>query len=493
MKNSLLKLFAAAFIGGIVAVSAITLFQEEPKVYQTIENKQQARLSGHQTATSLPGNVDFTTAAEMSTQGVVHIKTYRDVTQQYYRRSPFDDMLKDFFGQQYQQQPQQQDPQQQRAGSGSGVIITADGYITTNNHVIDGADKVEVVLNDKRRFDAEVIGTDPTTDLALLKINEDNLPFIEYGNSDDLQIGEWVMAVGNPFDLTSTVTAGIVSAKARNINILRGKTNMAIESFIQTDAAVNPGNSGGALVNLNGKLVGINSAIASPTGAFAGYSFAIPVALVKKVTNDLLKYGEVQRALLGVSIADVTAELAEEKELEEVKGVYIAALVEDGAAADAGIEKGDVIIKINGHEVNSSSELQEAVGRFRPGNKISVTVLRNGKEKKLTAELKNKMGNTEIVKRDSKAIVTVLGSKFQPITPDEKKKFQLNNGVKIVELGEGKFRNAGMKKGFIIISIDRKQVETPADIVDVMSNKQGGLLIEGIYPNGEKAYYALGW
>ena len=302
-----------------------------------------------------------------------------------------------------------------------------------------------------------------------------------------------MLAVGNPFDVTSTVTAGIVSAKARNINILRGKTNMAIESFIQTDAAVNPGNSGGALVNLDGKLVGINSAIASPTGAYAGYSFAIPEAIVKKVTTDLLKYGQVQRALLGVSIADVTAELAEEKKLDNVNGVYVAGTVEGGSADEAGIEEGDVIIAIQNQKVNTSSELQEAVARHQPGDKLKITVIRDGKKKEVETTLKNKLGNTDIVKRDEESVVEVLGSKFQPLTKEEKKKFDVNSGVKIVELGEGKFKNAGMKKGFIILSVDRKQVETPADVIDIMSNKTGGILIEGMYPTGQKAYYAIGW
>ena len=280
MRKQILNIFTAALVGGGVALGVVKIYEKQTPQKETIIQDQPVRFSSNsQMNVMAPGAVDFTFAAERTTSGVVHIKTYRDVqVQQYY--SPFDDLFRDFFGNRYQpQQRPQGESQQQRAGSGSGVIITADGYIATNNHVVEGADKVEVVLDDRRRYDAEVIGKDPTTDLALLKINEQELPFIEFGNSDELKIGEWVLAVGNPFDLTSTVTAGIVSAKARNINILRGKTNMAIESFIQTDAAVNPGNSGGALVNLDGKLVGINSAIASPTGAYAGYSFAIPEAI----------------------------------------------------------------------------------------------------------------------------------------------------------------------------------------------------------------------
>lgn len=496
MRKQILNIFVAALVGGGVSFGVVQFFEKENQKIEIQSRHQPVAVTNTSSMNAMGiGSVDFTFAASKTTPGVVHIKTYREVQpQQYY--SPFDELFRDYFGNRYQpqqRQPQQIEPQQQRAGSGSGVIITADGYIATNNHVIDGADKVEVVLDDRRRYDAEVIGHDPTTDLALLKINETELPYIEFGNSDNLKIGEWVLAVGNPFDLTSTVTAGIVSAKARNINILRGRTNMAIESFIQTDAAVNPGNSGGALVSLEGKLVGINSAIASPTGAYAGYSFAVPVAIVKKVTNDLLLYGQVQRALLGVSIADVTAELAEEKELATVNGVYVAATVDGGSAEEAGIEAGDVIIAIDGLSVNTSSELQEAVARHQPGDKIDVSVMRGKKRKDITTVLKNKLGNTDLVKRDDEAIVEVLGSKFQPLTEEEKKNLKVNNGVEIVELGEGKFRNAGMKKGFVILSVDRKQVETPADIVDIMSNKQGGVLIEGIYPNGEKAYYAIGW
>lgn len=495
MKKQISMIFSAAIIGGLVAVGAQQFFTEtETSNLMKPEKIQQGSNYTSQTSMNalVPAGVDFTVAAERTTSGVVHIKTYRNV-QQRSSGSPFDQLFRDYFGQQYQQQQPQRQSEPQRAGSGSGVVLTADGYIVTNNHVIDGADKVEVVLNDRRRYDAEVIGVDPTTDLALLKVEETELDYIEYGDSDELKIGEWVLAVGNPFDLTSTVTAGIVSAKARNINILKGKSNMAIESFIQTDAAVNPGNSGGALVNLNGQLIGINSAIASPTGAYAGYSFAIPVALVKKVANDLLKYGEVQRALLGVSIADVSAELAEEKGLGSVEGVYIAAVIEDGAAEESGIEVGDVIIAINDQKVNTSSELLEAVARYRPGNKIEVKVLREGKKKIFKTTLKNKMGTTEIVKKDSEAEVVVLGSRFKPLSKKEKKELGVSSGVVMTELGEGKFRNAGIKKGFIILSIDRHPVETPSDIVDIMSNKRGGLLIEGMYETGEKAYYAIGW
>lgn len=319
-KKQFLGILAASVLGGAVAIGGFKMFSEdkEPnKKFITIESEQKYNLTGYDDIkVDVPGGLDFRKAAKATTPGVVHIKTYAEVKQR--QQSPFqDEMFREFFGDRFQQAPQQQQQPEgpQPAASGSGVILTPSGYIATNNHVVKGADKVEVVLHDKRRYEAQVVGTDPTTDLALLKIDEENLPFIPYGESDKVEIGDWVLAVGNPFNLNSTVTAGIVSAKARNIHILQDKDNLAVESFIQTDAAVNPGNSGGALVGLDGKLIGINTAIATPTGTYAGYSFAVPSSLVKKVIQDLKDHGQVQRALLGVNIQDVTAELADEKEL----------------------------------------------------------------------------------------------------------------------------------------------------------------------------------
>lgn len=435
--------------------------------------------------TIVPG--DFVEAAEKTVNSVVNIKSiYENSSNQLYY-----DPFRFFFGDSPYHRPQQQ------MATGSGVILTEDGYIVTNNHVIKGAQKIEVTLNNKEAYEAKVIGIDPGTDLALLKIDAEKLPYIQYGNSDDVKIGEWVLAVGNPFNLTSTVTAGIVSAKARNINIIGGDPRngqIPIESFIQTDAAVNPGNSGGALVNTRGELIGINTAIASNTGSYTGYSFAIPVNIVQKVVTDLAEFGEVQRALLGVSIRDIDSKLAREKNLKELSGVYVAGTIENGSAEDAGIKEGDIITKINNVAVNSVPQLQEQVGRFRPGDKIAVEIIRNGIIKSIPVLLKNRKGNTEIVKRSEviKESISSLGASFEPIDKEEKERLKLSGGAKITALSPGKLRSAGIKEGFIITKIDKKEIKSPEDIESALYNKKGGVLIEGVYPNGMRAYYGFG-
>ncbi len=428
--------------------------------------------------------IDFTTAAENTVPAVVHVKTSYESKGGY--NSPFFDPFGNFFfGNPHQQQRM---PQQQ--ASGSGVIISEDGYIVTNNHVVDEAQKVEVTLDDKRTYTAKVIGTDPSTDLALLKVEQKGLPYISYGNSSNVRVGEWVLAVGNPFNLTSTVTAGIVSAKARNIHILPDQ-KFPIESFIQTDAAVNPGNSGGALVNTNGELIGINAAIASNTGSYSGYSFAIPVNIVKKVVDDLLEYGNVQRGFIGVSIRDIDAALAKDKDLKNYNGVYVNGLTPGGAASSAGIKEGDIITKINDAPVRTSPELQEQVGLYRPGDKINVTLLRDEKEKVLTVTLRNKEGNTNVIKNETE-VVNALGATLENISNGEKSKLGIETGVKIKDLGTGKLKSAGIKDGFIITRIDNKDVASASDVIDYLQNKKGGVLIEGIYPNGMRAYYGFG-
>ncbi|MBP6400944.1 MAG: Do family serine endopeptidase [Bacteroidia bacterium] len=424
---------------------------------------------------SLP---DFTKAADLTVHAVVHVKTFygnRSLGNNPFGYNPFD-----FWG-----RPREN---QQQEASGSGVIITDDGYIVTNNHVVDNAEKVEVTLNDNRTFAAKVVGTDPSTDLALLKIDEKALPYVVYGNSDNLKVGEWVMAVGNPFNLTSTVTAGIVSAKARNIGILPDQ--FKIESFIQTDAAVNPGNSGGALVNTHGELVGINSAIASNTGSFTGYSFAIPVNLVKKVMDDLVEFGSVQRGFIGVSIRDVDSKLADEKGLKETQGVYVAGLSEGGAASEAGLKEGDIITKVGEIGINSTPQLQEQIGRFRPGDKVNVTVQRNGAEKTFAVVLRNKDGDTKVIKNDQ--VLNLLGGTFENLQKEDGSKLGLQGGVRISKLMAGKLRSAGIREGFIITSIDKKPIRSTEDLENALKTKQGGVLIEGIYPNGMKAYYGFG-
>ncbi|MEO8590376.1 MAG: Do family serine endopeptidase [Flavobacteriales bacterium] len=426
--------------------------------------------------------VDFTGAAENSVNAVVHVTTEATVNV----RDPMADF---FWG---YRAPNQQ---QQRQGAGSGVIIGSDGFIVTNNHVVEGADKIEVHLNDRRVYEAKVVGRDPSTDIAVLKIDAKDLATLPYGNSDEVRVGEWVLAVGNPMNLTSTVTAGIVSAKARNINLLQydpSRDIFPIESFIQTDAAVNPGNSGGALVNANGELIGINSAIASATGSYTGYSFAIPVNIVKKVTRDLVEFGSVQRAYLGVSIRDLDTQLAEELDMDRPYGVYVNGLTDGGAAQKAGIIKGDVIVKVGDINVNDVPQLQEQVGKFHPGDHVPVTILRSGNEKVVEMTLLGREGSTVAAITQPTEDLAALGAELRTATSDELKALKLRNGVKVVTVSGGKFRSTGIHEGFIITRIDEEPITAPQDVERVLASKRGGVLVEGVYPNGMKAYYGLG-
>ncbi len=482
MKTTIKKILALLGIASLGGFSGVAFYKAVEKDYYEAgfsgQNQSKVVLTNY---AAPEATIDFTKAADMTVHAVVHVKTY------YEQSAPVNDPFYNFFGGNQMMQPKQME------ASGSGVIISEDGYIITNNHVVNNADKIEVTLNDRNTYIAKIIGTDPSTDLALIKIDQNKLPYIFYGNSDDLKVGEWVLAVGNPFNLTSTVTAGIVSAKARNINILANPQNnpYAIESFIQTDAAVNPGNSGGALVNTRGELVGINSAIASNTGSYTGYSFAIPVNIVQKVAGDLLRFGEVQRGFLGVSIRDIDSKFAKEKDLKELRGVYVAGLTEGGTAAESGIEVGDVITKIDDVEVNTSPQLQEQVSRYRPGDKLNATIIRDGKEKLIALVLKNKNGNTEVVKKEKTEIITLLGANFETLTSDEKARLK-TNGIRISKLNGGILRNAGIREGFIITSIDKKPINVTEDLVNALQNKKGGVLIEGVYPNGMHAYYGFG-
>ncbi len=480
MKANIKKTFAIFSIAAMGGIAGAFLFKNlNPEMVTktgNVSDRQKAQFVNLPSNT-VSGLTDFTKSAEMTIHAVVHVKTTSTAQVNYnpFGFSPFDFGLR---------QPQAREQQ----SSGSGVIITDDGYIVTNNHVVENADKIDITLNDNRTYAAKVIGTDPSTDLALLKINEKNLPFIVYGNSDNTKVGEWVLAVGNPFNLTSTVTAGIISAKARNIGILPDQYK--IESFLQTDAAVNPGNSGGALVNLNGELVGINSAIASATGSYTGYSFAIPANLVRKVVDDLVEFGNVQRGFIGISIRDIDNRLKDEKGIKETQGVYVEALTEGGAAASAGIKEGDIIIKVGSAEVNSTPQLQEQIGRFRPGDKINVTLIRENEEKVVPVILRNKDGDTQLVKTEPS--LNILGANFENASKEEKNKLGLTGGVKISKLMAGKLRSAGIKEGFIITSIDKKPIRTTNDLETAIKAKQGGILIEGVYPNGAKAYYGFG-
>ena len=456
-------------------------------------------------------DTDFTVAAELSIHAVVHVKTKIPMRTQRFGGNGFGDGSDDdfggdsffryFFGQPQQpQQPQQQqrrNRQQQQVptqeASGSGVIISNDGYIVTNNHVVDQSSEIEVTLNDKRTFKAKVIGADPNTDIALIKIDAKDLPIIAFGNSDQLKVGEWVLAVGNPFNLTSTVTAGIVSAKARNIGIINSK--LKIESFIQTDAAINPGNSGGALVNTRGELIGINTAIASETGTYSGYGFAVPVSIVQKVVGDIRKYGVVQRAMLGVHIGDITDELAKEKKLKTLVGVYVDAVDEESAALKAGIKAGDIINDVNGTAVKSTSELQEQISRYHPGDKITVTVLRDNKPEKFNVELKNSQGSTGIVSAQNSE--DVLGATYKELTDKQKQQLGVQYGIEVKSLSKGKLAELGVKPGFIILKVNNKPIYSAAEIQtaydDAMNNGQRDkvLLIAGLYPNGKIIYFAV--
>lgn len=481
--KKILGTFLVACLGGAVALGVFKIVDKEtPK---SIQDKQNEVAFARVVNPDGTPSFDFTAPSKVATPAVVHIKTTVETASNH--GGGLD--LFEFFGDGFEM------PEMQPGGgSGSGVVITNDGYIATNNHVIDGASTIEVVLQDKRSFTAELIGRDPSTDLALLKIDAKDLPFLHFGNSDNVQVGEWVLAVGNPFNLTSTVTAGIVSAKGRNINLLRDRNNQyAIENFIQTDAAVNPGNSGGALVNMDGELIGINTAIATRTGSYSGYSFAVPVNIVKKVMDDILKYGEVQRGFLGIEITDVTATLAEEKGIKEIKGVYVNRVNEGSAADKAGIKNGDVVVKVGDVAVNSSSELQEQVSRFHPGDKVNVTVSRNGKEMVLTPILKNREGTTEILKKSEAAdkTTTVKGIELEKISSADKDKHGIKSGVKISKIKSGAFKNARVPEGFIITHIDKRTIANPADAERTLSNKKGGVLIEGINPDGSTGVYGL--
>ena len=487
-KTKLLGLFLA-----VVAISIATnlttdyISKNRSKENTLKENQVPSSYANFARAASAM-ETDFTVAAELSVHAVVHVKTKTPMRAQ--RFGGFDDPFFEFFFGLPQQQPQEAPMQE---SSGSGVIISNDGYIVTNNHVIDNSKEIEVTLNDKRTFKAKLVGTDPNTDIALIKIDAEKLPVILFGNSDSLKVGEWVLAVGNPFNLTSTVTAGIVSAKARNINIINSK--MKIESFIQTDAAVNPGNSGGALVNTRGELVGINTAIASQTGSYAGYAFAVPTSIVQKVVSDIRQFGVVQRAVLGVSMGDITDKLAKEKNLKTMEGAYVDEVVENSAAEKAGIKKEDVITKVNGVDVKSAAQLQEQIGRYSPGDKVSITVLRNNKEITLNAELKNRQGNTSVVSSD--ANTDMLGAEFKEISAKLKNQFQLEYGIEVKSVSKGKFQQAGIKPGFIIVKINNQAIRSVDDIESALdaaintSDQFKVLNIAGIYPNGKVSYYAI--
>ena len=484
--------FLAAVLGSGFTLGVHSLLDEPQQ--DRIVAADEATVAFHSTAMpntlSQPVEVafDFTKAAALVNPSVVHIKSTirREYAQRTPQNIPFP--FREFFGDQFGQPraPQSQEGQ----ASGSGVLISKDGYIVTNNHVIDGATEVKISLYDKREYPATVVGTDPNTDIALLKVEESvDLPFLTFGNSDAVRVGQWVLAVGNPFDLESTVTAGIVSAKGRNISLLN-KGGAPIESFIQTDAAVNPGNSGGALVNTNGELIGINTAIASPTGSYAGYSFAVPSDLVRKVVSDLKEYGAVQRAYLGINIRPVTGELATDKDLTSTRGVYIAGLSEGGAAEKGGLKEGDVILSIDGRKVNSVGELQENIARKKPGQKLEVVVERDRARITVPVQLQD-FAKGKIAANEK--VFSKLGARFKELSAEEAEEADVPYGIQLVEVLPGKLSaQSRMQRGFIITKADRQPVKSIKDLDRILGSAKDGVLIEGKYPGGRTEYFGLG-
>ena len=469
-------------IGGLVALGAAHSLGWTGKtviIEDTNQGVSQANLTADGPLPSAP--TDFVAAAERTVEAVVHVKTTAERVQNYY--NPFNDL---FFGR--PSTPEKFEVE----GSGSGVILTEDGYIVTNNHVIKGAKTIVVTTSNNDEYEAELIGADPTTDIALLKIEGNALTKVDVANSDKVRLGQWVLAVGNPFNLTSTVTAGIISAKGRDINIIDEQS--AIESFLQTDAAVNPGNSGGALVNTAGELVGINTAISSRSGSFEGYSFAVPANLMLKVVNDLKEYGRVQRAFIGINYNEVTAALSEELNLEVNKGVYVANVISEGAADDAGITKGDVIINVNGKSIVSGADLTEALGQRRPGEKLSVVVNRSGKNKAFEVVLKNKLGTTEMLTKEEE-LLRNFGAELEELSSTDKRRLGLRYGIKVSKILGGRFQKAGIPKDFIIVKLNNVYVENVESFERLVRqfNPGDGVLIQGFEPNGKANYYAFEW
>ena len=490
-KHKIFTLVLAGVAGGVASLGGYMVVASNQAT--TIEAKQNAsgQLARYASLNAVPA-FDFTGVSEIANPAVVHIKSTisggnamgEGNRQQQMPVDPFE-----FFRGGPGMEFQQQGPRQ---ASGSGVSLSDDGFVVTNNHVIDGASKIEVVLNDKRTYVAELVGTDPNTDIALLRIGEKGLPFLKLGNSDEVKVGQWVVAVGNPFNLNSTVTLGIVSAMGRNIDLLRSKGNKyAIENFIQTDAAINPGNSGGALVNTAGELVGINTAIASETGSYAGYGFAVPVNLVKKVVNDIMKYGKVQRALLGVSIQEISQELADAQGLKDLKGVYVAEVVENGAGEKAGIKKGDVILKVAGIEVNTSSRLQEEVGKYRPGDKVVITVRRKSGVMDIEATLLKADGKTKLEVAENEVSDAYLGMKMDNVTREEKLALGVKSGVKVTALDKGLFKDAGIPSGFVITHINNEPVYSAKGASSLLKSLSGAITIEGFTADKKERVFAV--
>jgi len=494
----------SGLIALIVSLSSFGLLNYFEKDSKSIKIEHINNVPSHKAVFSVdqdgnPVPLDFHETATDVLNGVVHIKSTQFMQQSrpQYQFKQFPDPFREFFGEGFKRQFQFPNDNSginpSKIGSGSGVIISEDGYIITNNHVVDNSEDIEITLHDNRTYKADVVGTDPSTDLALLKIKENNLPTVPFTNSERVKIGQWVMAVGNPMGLNSTVTAGIISAKGRNINILKDK--YAVENFIQTDAAINPGNSGGALVNLDGGLVGINTAIASPTGSFAGYGFAIPSNIVHKVITDLMEYGVVQRGVLGVMIKTVNSNLAKEKSLDRLKGVYVDSLMEKSAALNAGIRIGDVIYKVNDTQVSTSSELQGIIAQYRPGEMVDINVDREGKQMNFKVKLNSSDGHTEELSKESGQLLKLLGAVLENVPEDIKSEYNIKHGVMVEKIFPGKIRKqTKMKDGFVITHVNKKKVNDLHDLLKYMNEEKGGYMLEGVYSDSpDKHYYAIGF
>lgn len=492
MKSNM-KTLMLGLLGGSLPLIAFFMFYSptNKQVGNTNKSAQEIYQNTNYIPTGMTNTVpktsiDFVPASTKTVHSVVHVKT--KVVHTTVQR----DLFYEFF---YGPGAGERERKHYGQGSGSGVIVSSDGYIVTNNHVIENATEIEVTLNDNTTYSAEIIGTDPSTDLAVLKIDAEGLAAISMGNSDDVQVGEWVLAVGNPFNLTSTVTAGIVSAKARSINIIgsRNRDIIPLESFIQTDAAVNPGNSGGALVNTNGELVGINTAIASQTGSYTGYSFAIPSKLVKKIMTDIIDYGMVQRAFLGIQIATINQELVDEKDLPDTKGVYIVQVNEDSGAEKAKLKEGDVILKVGNKEVNSPTQLQEEIGKRRPGDLVPLTIRRDEEIFVRDVLLKNIDGTTELKSKEEIEKYAALGATFRDLSNEEKKALNIDHGVKIESISTGRLKALGLSEGMIVTRLNNEKVMSVDQLTGFLKNsKNKGVLLEVMDESGRKDYVGFG-
>lgn len=500
------QLVLVGLISGALSAGAVQMLNHSEKdvVFKEAPAASLNTLTSVGNPSGVPG--DFIYAAEVSMPAVVHITSTLKTRGGNTRQMQIPEELREFFGERAPQGPQ---GSQKQKASGSGVIISSDGYIVTNNHVVEGAEELEVVLNDKHTYKAKVIGTDPSTDLAVIQIPAQNLAALTFGNSDAARVGEWVVAVGNPFNLESTVTTGIVSAKGRGLGIIgqrrRGNfegpaptVDSPLESFIQTDAVVNPGNSGGALVNLKGELIGINTAIASPTGSFAGYAFAVPSNLVKKVAGDLIKYGNVQRGYLGIVLDELNSKNAEEYGIKETKGVYVKSFSPNSAAKEAGIQSGDVIVKVDGMNVNTVPQLQELIGRKQPGESAMLTLSRGGSTKDVAVKLRNRDGGNQLLKLDrGQVLLGDLGVQLNDLTPREKALLKQNGvegGAKVGILDAGKFSRAGVQEGFIITKLNGKPIHSVQEFKKEMEGKKGARVqIEGIYSDAPADSFSFGF